>query len=133
LGLRTLSVQHPASDGRVALVRLAQHFVSENPTVTSFAPLPRQQSVTAPTTGYHDVRVVALSRIALPQVATIEVDWQQYGPKLAQVALTFGANHLDRVSLADDPALGRRRSNLADVQRNIIAAGFTPLEQGSSA
>jgi 2-iminoacetate synthase ThiH len=77
--------------------------------------------------------VVALSRIALPQVATIEVDWQQYGPKLAQVALTFGANHLDRVSLADDPALGRRRSNLADVQRNIIAAGFTPLEQGSSA
>ena len=76
--------------------------------------------------------MVALARIGVPSVATIEVDWQQYGPKLAQVALTFGANHLDRVSLVDDPTLGRRRSNLEDVRRNIAAAGFTPVEQGSA-
>jgi 2-iminoacetate synthase ThiH len=56
------------------------------------------------------------------------VDWQQYGPKLAQVALMFGANHLDRVSPIDDPALGPRRASAEEVRRNIIAAGFTPAD-----
>ena len=56
---------------------------------TAVAPLAREQSVAAPTTGYHDVRLVALARLALPDTRVIEVDWQQYGPKLAQVALTL--------------------------------------------
>jgi hypothetical protein len=133
LAVRALSVQQPNDDGRVALIARARAFLADGAHGTAFSPLPREQSVTAPTTGYHDVRVVALARIGLPEVATIEMDWQQYGPKLAQVALTFGANHLDRVSLVDDPTLGRRRSNLEDVRRNIVAAGFSPVEQGSSA
>lgn len=132
LGVRALTVQQPSDEGRVSLVLQVRRFLPGGSEATAFAPLPREQSVTAPTTGYHDVRVVALARIGLPKVATIEVDWQQYGPKLAQVALTFGANHLDRVSLVDDPALGRRRSSLEDVRRNITAAGFTPVEQGSA-
>jgi CofH/MqnC C-terminal region len=132
LAVRALTVQRPGEEGRVALITRVRAFLDGGSTPTPFAPLPREQSVTAPTTGYHDVRVVALARIGLPSVATIEVDWQQYGPKLAQVALTFGANHLDRVSLVDDPALGRRRSNLEDVRRNIAAAGFTAVEQGSA-
>ena len=132
LGVRALTVQQPSEDGRVSLIERVRTFQNYSHS-TPFSPLPREQSATAPTTGYHDVRVVALARIGLPSVATIEVDWQQYGPKLAQVALTFGANHLDRVSLADDPTLGRRRSNLEDVRRNIAAAGFTPVEQGSAA
>ena len=49
---------------------------------------------------------------------------RSYGPKLAQVALTFGADHLDRVSAIDDAALGRRRTPVEDVKRNIAAAGF---------
>ncbi len=73
--------------------------------------------------------MVALARLGLPSVATIEVDWQQYGPKLAQVALTFGANRPGSRFAVDDPALGRRRSNLEDVRRNIAAAGFTPVER----
>jgi 2-iminoacetate synthase ThiH len=60
------------------------------------------------------------------------VDWTQYGPKLAQVALTFGANDLDRVSTVDDEALGRRRTPVEDVKRNIAAAGFTPVESVDS-
>jgi aminodeoxyfutalosine synthase len=114
----------------VSRIARARRFLDGSSDVPPFSPLPREQSVTAPTTGYHDVRVVALARIGLPAVSTIEVDWQQYGPKLAQVALTFGANHLDRVSVVDDPTLGRRRSSVEDVRRNIAAAGFTPVEQG---
>jgi len=82
-----------------------------------------------PTTGYDDVRAVALARLALPSVRNIQVDWTQYGPKLAQVALTFGANDLDRVSTVDDETLGRRRTSVEDVRRNITAAGFTPAER----
>jgi 2-iminoacetate synthase ThiH len=44
------------------------------------------------------------------------------------VALTFGANDLDRVSTVDDESLGRRRTSVEDVRRNITAAGFTPVE-----
>ena len=82
-------------------------------------PLSREQSIAVPTTGYEDVRAVALARLALPSVKTIQVDWAQYGPKLAQVALTFGANDLDRVSTVDDESLGRRRTSVEDVKRNI--------------
>ena len=98
-----------------------------------FAPLAREQSVAAPTTGYHDVRLVALARLGLPSIDRIEVDWPQYGPKLAQVALMFGASYLDRVSPVDDPALGPRRATLEEVRRNIEAAGFRPAGPGEAA
>jgi 2-iminoacetate synthase ThiH len=62
-------------------------------------------------------------------VKRIQVDWSQYGPKLAQVALTFGANDLDRVSRVDDQSLGRRRTSVEDVRRNVAAAGFTAIER----
>jgi hypothetical protein len=126
LGPRTISVERWPGDRRVALLQRAGDLVAANPTIRRFAPLARQQSVAAPTTGYHDVRLVALARLALPSVDIIEVDWQQYGPKLAQVALMFGANHLDRVSPVDDPVLGPRRASAEEVRRHITAAGFTP-------
>lgn len=129
LGLVTLSVQR-LDEGRLAVLERARAVLEVNPHLTTFAPLAREQSIATPTTGYSDVRLVALARIALPEVRTIQVDWQQYGPKLAQVALTFGANHLDRVAPTDDPALGWRRASVEEVRRNIEAAGFTPVEQG---
>jgi hypothetical protein len=132
LGIDALSVQRPFEGGRVALVMRLREFLADRPGGIAVAPLAREQSVTAPTTGYHDVRLVALARLALPRTRVIEVDWQQYGPKLAQVALTFGANHLNRVSIEDDASLGRRRSHVEDVRRNITAAGFTPVGQVAS-
>jgi hypothetical protein len=129
LGVRALTVQQPGGEGRVALITRVRAFLDGSSDAPPFAPLPREQSVTAPTTGYHDVRVVALARIGLPNVATIEVDWQQYGPKLAQVALTFGADHLDGVSADNDLSMGPRRGTIEDVERNIRAAGFEPREE----
>jgi aminodeoxyfutalosine synthase len=132
LGPATLSVQRWSED-RVALVARARAIVAWQPLLRRFAPLAREQSVATPTTGYHDVRQVALARLALPGIPQIEVDWQQYGPKLAQVALIFGANHLDRVSPFDDPALGPRRATVEEVRRNIAAAGFRPADPGEAA
>lgn len=127
--VRCLSLQRPAGDARTDLMIQLQSIVARFPELQTVAPLPREQSVGVPTTGYDDVRAVAMARLALPAVRNIQVDWAQYGPKLAQVALTFGANDLDRVSPIDDDTLGRRRMAVEDVKRNIAAAGFTPIER----
>ena len=97
--------------------------------VASVNPLPTVLSTFRPTTGYDDVKAVALARLALAGVPHLQVDWARYGPKLAQVALTFGANDVDNVSASDDAPLGRRRAPLEEIRRNIEAAGFVPAER----
>jgi len=128
-----LSLQKPNAEARTAMLMQARALAARFPWLTTIAPLSREQSIAVPTTGYDDVRAVALARLALPGVPNVQVDWAQYGPKLAQVALTFGANDLDRVSVTDDETLGRRRTSLEDVTRNITAAGFQPRERSSQA
>ena len=82
-----------------------------------------------PTTGYDDVKRVALARIIVTNVPSIQVDWALYGPKLAQVALTVGADDVDAVSAEDDESQGRRRAPLEEIQRNIRAASQDPVER----
>jgi aminodeoxyfutalosine synthase len=122
-----VTIAQPVGDDRVELLRRVQHAFDMHACLRRFAPLPRVAPVDKPTTGYDDVRMVAVARLALPG-RSIEVDWQLYGPKLAQVALTFGADHLDAVSAVDDASLGRRRTAVEDIERNIRAAGFEPQE-----
>jgi hypothetical protein len=129
VAVRCLSLQKPLTGDRTEFLVALRAIVTQFPEIEAVAPLPREQSIAVPTTGYDDVRAVALARLALPSVKNIQVDWAQYGPKLAQVALTFGANDLDRVSSVDDPALGRRRASAEDVRRNIAAAGFAAVER----
>jgi len=97
--------------------------------VRAFAPLPQRTNPAAPTTGYDDVRRVALARIICDNVPSIQVDWTLYGPKLAQVALTVGADDVDGVSPMDETAEGRRRAPLEEIRRNIRAAGQEPVER----
>jgi len=94
-----------------------------------FAPLARKIDATQPTTGYEDVRRIAMSRVLADNVDTIQVDWALYGPKLAQVALTFGADDIDSVAAHDDAPQGRRRSPVEEIRRGIQAAGFEPVER----
>ena len=115
--------------GAVAVVDAAAALVAGFPEIVAFAPLPSRLTGTAPTTGYGDVHLVALARLLVP-VPHIQVDWRQYGPKLAQVALTFGADDLDSVSPDDEVVEGRRRSPLEEVRRNILAASSRPVERG---
>ena len=129
LTVQCLSIQKPNAESRTPMLIQVRALAARFPWLTTIAPLSREQSVAVPTTGYDDIRAVALARLALPAVPNVQVDWAQYGPKLAQVALTFGANDLDRVSTSDDDTLGRRRTALEDVTRNITAAGFQPRER----
>ena len=95
----------------------------------AFAPLPRTVSVTMPTTGYDDVKQVALARLIVTNIESIQVDWALYGPKLAQVGLTVGADDVDNVAAIDAGVLGVRRSPLEEIRRNIRAASFEPVER----
>jgi aminodeoxyfutalosine synthase len=95
----------------------------------AFAPLPRRLNPAVPTTGYDDVKRVALARLIVDNVPSIQVDWLLYGPKLAQVVLTVGADDVDAVSAEDDALEGRRRAPLEEIRRNIRAAGQEPVER----
>jgi aminodeoxyfutalosine synthase len=97
--------------------------------IDSINPLPLSLSAFKPTTGYDDVKAVAIARLAAPQVPHVQVDWLRYGPKLAQVALTFGADDVDGISASDAAPEGRRRAPLEEIRRNIEAAGFEPVER----
>ncbi len=93
------------------------------------APLPDAADPTTPTTGFDDVRQVALARLALETIPRVQVDWRRHGPKLAQVALTVGADDIDLVAADDDASRGTRRAPLEEIRRNITAAGLSPVER----
>jgi CofH/MqnC C-terminal region len=95
----------------------------------AFAPLPRHVSVAQPTTGYDDVKQVAAARLLVTNIPSIQVDWAQYGPKLAQVALTMGADDVDGVAAVDPGILGTRRSPVEEILGNIRAAGLEAVER----
>ena len=94
----------------------------------SFAPLPRAES-SPPSTGYTDLRQVALARLLVDNIDAIQLDWPGYGPKLAQVALTFGADDVDAVPAVASPDRGWRRSPREEIRRNIAAAGFVAVRR----
>jgi aminodeoxyfutalosine synthase len=112
----------------LALITQSRGLFSQAGGFRAFAPLPRQLSVSAPTTGFDDVKAVALARLLLCDVPSIQVDWPLYGPKLAQVGLIVGADDVDGVS-PDDGVLGARRSPLEEIRGNIRAAGLTAVER----
>jgi aminodeoxyfutalosine synthase len=115
--------------GRVVLLRTLAAVQRAAGPVRSYAPLARVWTASAPSTGYEDVRQIAVSRLCAPDVPTIQVDWSLYGPKLAQVALTMGADDLDGVTAVDEAPDGVRRAPLEEVRRNIRAAALTPQER----
>lgn len=95
----------------------------------AFAPLPRVMAISAPTTGYDDVKLAAIARLMVAGIPSIQVDWPLYGPKLAQVALTMGADDVDGVAAFDPVTLGTRRSAISEVVGNIRGAALEPVER----
>src|SRR5678815_849543 len=118
----------PAAERTELLLQVAA-LQDEFGCIQALDPLPAKLPAYRPTTGYDDVKMVAVARLAAPNVPCIQVDWLRYGPKLAQVALTFGADDICGVSASDEAPEGRRRAPLEEIRRNIEAAGFEPVER----
>ena len=129
LALGRLTVHRLPDVDSVPLLKAVAALQREVGVIRAFAPLPRAINPAVPTTGYNDVKRIALARLVVDNVPSIQVDWSLYGPKLAQVALTVGADDVDGVSAEDDVTEGRRRAPLEEIRRNIHAAGQDPVER----
>lgn len=123
-----LTVHRMEPEARQRLVERAREIQSAIGGVQVFAPLARVMSIAQPSTGYDDVRQIAMARLLVDNIDSIQVDWPLYGPKLAQVALTMGADDVDGVS-ALPGTLGRRRSPIEEILGNIKGAGLEPVER----
>ena len=124
-----LSIADASPADRTELLLQVAALQDEFGCIQAIDPLPATLAAYRPTTGYDDVKMVAIARLAVPNVPSVQVDWQRYGPKLAQVALTFGADDIYGVSPFDEAPEGRRRAPLEEIRRNIEAAGFEPVER----
>ena len=120
------TVNRASPESRLDLLECAVAVQAATSALRAFAPLPRLDPADTPATGYDDVRTIAAARLMCKSVPFIQVDWPLYGPKLAQVAIAYGANDIDGVAAFDDLSLGPRRSPKEEIERQIRAAGGTP-------
>lgn len=89
-----------------------------------------------PLTGYDQLKNIALSRIMLDNFDNIKAYWIQLGEKMAQLALSFGANDLDGTVKAEriTRAAGANKRSLAeDNLVNLIqGAGLEAIERDTT-
>ena len=133
LAVARVTIHEACGDARLGCVRAVAGWSLPARAVWAFAPLPRADAAAEPgaelPTGYDDVRQVALARLLVDNIDSIQVDWALHGAKLAQVALMFGADDIDALPVVDTGKLGPRRTPLEEVRRNIRAASFVPVER----
>ena len=75
------------------------------------------------------IRMIAMSRIMLPNVVNIQASWLTVGKQVAQVCLHAGANDFGSIMIEENvvSAAGAAFRFTADgIQQAIIDAGFTP-------
>jgi len=105
---------------------------------TAFIPWSFQRGHTVltlpPPGGMEYLRVIAISRLVLDNVPSIQAGWVTEGPKLAQVALSFGANDFGGI-LIDEVVVGATgvvyRVDRAEALRLIRGAGRLPAQRNT--
>lgn len=108
--------------GFVAFIPLAFH-----PANTALSHLPKP-------TGLDDLKTIAVSRLLLDNFDHIKAYWIMLTPRIAQIALGFGANDLDGTVVEekiyhDAGATTPEHLTRADLERLIRAAGRVPVER----
>jgi len=86
------------------------------------------------TTGLDDLRHLATARLVLDNIPHLKAYWVMVTPKLAQVALSFGADDLDGTVVRETiyhmaGAETVQAMPIPELERVIRAAGFTPVER----
>jgi len=80
-------------------------------------------------TGDEYVRMIAMSRIMLPNVVNVQASWLTVGKSIAQICLHAGANDFGSIMIEENvvSAAGAAFRFTADgIQQAISEAGFTP-------
>jgi len=86
------------------------------------------------TTGTEDLRTIATARLVLDNIPHIKAYWVMITPKLAQVALSFGADDLDGTVVEEKiyHMAGAQTEQLlarTELERVVREAGFLPVER----
>src|SRR5215210_3979144 len=86
------------------------------------------------TTGSDDLKMIAVSRLLLDNIANIKAYWIMMGMPLAQVALHFGANDVQGTVVREEifHAAGARtetEQKIPDLVRFVTAAGRIPVQR----
>jgi aminodeoxyfutalosine synthase len=86
------------------------------------------------TTGLDDLRHLATSRLVLDNIPHLKAYWVMITPKLAQVALSFGADDLDGTVVRETiyhmaGAETVQAMPISELERVIREAGFRPVER----
>jgi aminodeoxyfutalosine synthase len=119
LALRTLQDE---TGGFVAFIPLAFH-----PENTGLAHLPKP-------TGFTDLKTIAISRLLLDNFDHIKAYWIMLTPRVAQIALRFGADDIDGTVVEekiyhDAGATTEQFTPRAQLERLIREAGRVPVER----
>ncbi len=85
-------------------------------------------------TGFDDLKTIAISRLLLDNFDHIKAYWIMLTPKIAQIALRFGADDIDGTVLEekiyhDAGATTPQHMTRAELERLIRAAGRVPFER----
>jgi aminodeoxyfutalosine synthase len=111
--------------GFVTFIPLAFH-----PENTALSHIPK-------TTGYADLRNIAVARLLLDNFDHIKAYWIMLSPSIAQIALRFGANDLDGTVVEekiyhDAGAVTSEFTSRNELERLIRAAGRVPVERDTA-
>jgi aminodeoxyfutalosine synthase len=86
------------------------------------------------TTGMQDIKQIAVSRLVLDNFPHIKAYWQMLSPKIAQIALRFGADDIDGTVIEekiyhDAGATTPQGMHRGELERLIREAGREPVER----
>ena len=142
LGMRTTATMMFGSldtaAERIAHLRRIRDLQDETGGFTAFIPWTFQAGNTAleeghvPATGVDYLRLLAVSRLYLDNVSSIQASWVTQGLRVGQVALAFGANDMGSTMIEENVVKAAGVSHTISVEemvRLIRAAGFTPVQR----
>ncbi|MFZ5590977.1 MAG: cyclic dehypoxanthinyl futalosine synthase [Bacillota bacterium] len=140
LGMRTTAtmmfghVETPAE--RIEHMLKIRDLQDETGGFTAFIPWTFQPGRTAlggePVTAVEYLRLLAISRLVLDNVPNLQVSWVTQGAKVAQVALSFGANDFGSTMLEENVVRAAGvdyRVPMEEIVRCIQDAGFTAVQR----
>jgi cyclic dehypoxanthinyl futalosine synthase len=104
---------------------------------TAFIPWPFQATNTAlpdvpMTTGVEYLKMLALSRIFLDNIANIQASWVTQGPKIAQISLFFGANDFGSTMIEENVVAAAGvsfRLSEEEIRALVQGGGFEPRQR----
>ena len=93
-------------------------------------------SALPPTTAYDDLKTIAVARLLLDNIDHIKAYWVMIGEKLAQVALSFGADDLDGTIIEERithtaGATSAKGLTVSQLRHMVESAGFEAVERDS--